>query len=77
MNARNLFRLPGAVIASSALALNLTNTTSTYRDCVESPYPGKPPRCFTYTAGAAVSGVALTDALPATNNQQATPLSVY
>jgi CARDB/Domain of unknown function DUF11 len=46
-------------------ALTITNTTSTWKECVESPIPGKPPRCVTQTAGWPVSNVALQDALPA------------
>jgi hypothetical protein len=45
--------------------LTVRNTTSTYRECIESPYPGKPPKCFTYTAGGPVSNVVVRDSLPA------------
>jgi uncharacterized repeat protein (TIGR01451 family) len=45
--------------------LTVSNTTATVRDCEPSPYPGKPDRCFTYTAGGPVSGVVVQDTLPA------------
>jgi uncharacterized repeat protein (TIGR01451 family) len=46
-------------------ALTITNTASTWKECIESPYPGKPPRCITQTAGRPVSNVAVRDTLPA------------